>query len=302
MVVFIKKFIKAIIVSVIFFIFLRVDVSFAADTTIWTLNNYIYTETGIEKFHKEGYTGKNINIGNYERAKYDHRLLNGKVIDVFGSGYDTRSGNTHGSKTALILHSVLPDSNIYILNSYNMGEDQFLTQTVPLIKEKNILVTNGSKSFAHNKERNAAMKDLIDNYNHKSVISAGNFGEIGGFGGMDGMWRVGALNGLKVRDSYSGYGDEYGFMSYCVYYTPNFIDELYYDGYPAIESGTSFSSPLFAGMIGLVDDFFIENINRPLTNEEMKSFIEENTMQLTNKYGMFVLPSPGDIDIDKYNK
>lgn len=72
-------------------------------------------------------------------------------------------------------------------------------------------------------------------------------------------------------------------------------------------SGTSCATPVLQGMAMLVQEFFKKNTGRKLTNEELFKFIKDNSVDLEENghdkntgYGLFVLPDPASIDIEKY--
>ena len=73
------------------------------------------------------------------------------------------------------------------------------------------------------------------------------------------------------------------------------------------ENGTSFASPLFAGMLALVQDFFITKTGKKLTHEKLLKFVIDNCIDLGEEgkddnygYGLFILPDPAKINIYKY--
>ena len=71
--------------------------------------------------------------------------------------------------------------------------------------------------------------------------------------------------------------------------------------------GTSFSAPLFAAMVALVQCFFIEQTGSKLNQENLNKFIIDHCVDLGEDgrddrtgYGLFILPDPELIEIDKY--
>ena len=115
------------------------------------------------------------------------------------------------------------------------------------------------------------------------------------------LWKaIGACEYNKdfKRAYYSSIGDELDFMSLSGLKTT-------YRGKKV--NGTSFASPIFAGMLALVQDFFITNTGNKLNHENLEKFVIDNCIDLGNKgkdndygYGLFVLPDPEKINIEKY--
>lgn len=114
------------------------------------------------------------------------------------------------------------------------------------------------------------------------------------------LWKtVGACEFKKLkRTYYSAIDNELDFMSFSELKTV-------YRGKKC--SGTSFSSPVFAGMLALVQDFFITNTGKKLDHEHLLNFIKDHCQDLGDEgkddnygYGLFVLPNPDLIDIGKY--
>ena len=71
--------------------------------------------------------------------------------------------------------------------------------------------------------------------------------------------------------------------------------------------GTSFSYPIFMGMLGLVQCFFIEKTGKKLTHEQLNKFVIDHCLDLgvfgkdeESGYGLFILPDPESIDVCKY--
>ena len=72
-------------------------------------------------------------------------------------------------------------------------------------------------------------------------------------------------------------------------------------------TGSSCATPVLQAMAMLVQNFFIEQIGRKLTNIELFDFIMDNCHDLGEAgrddnygYGLFILPDPATIDIKKY--
>ena len=116
------------------------------------------------------------------------------------------------------------------------------------------------------------------------------------------LWKtVGACrydSDKPYRASYSSVGEELDFMSF---------DDLYSTWDNKRHTGTSYASPLLAGMVGLVQGFFFDVAGKKLTHEKLIEFIRDNSVDLgkfgrDDEYGngLFVLPEPENIDVSKY--
>ena len=104
--------------------------------------------------------------------------------------------------------------------------------------------------------------------------------------------------GKPKKETFSSAGEEVDFAS---------LDNLRASWDNKRHTGTSFSAPVFAGMIGLVQDFFIANTGKQLEYDKLLEFIKDNCIDLEetgidNKsgHGLFILPEPDSIDISKY--
>lgn len=65
-------------------------------------------------------------------------------------------------------------------------------------------------------------------------------------------------------------------------------------------SGASCAAPIMAGMMSLVNDFFISQTGLPLSNSAAKKFIRAHSTTIGNGFRLFRLPNPEDIDIKEY--
>lgn len=143
-------------------------------------------------------------------------------------------------------------------------------------------------------------QDLYDN-GCFLCCAAGNSAEEGGQDLIKtDLWKaIGACEYKKLKRAYySAIDDELDFMSFSGLKTT-------YKGKKV--NGTSFSAPIFAGMLALVQDFFITNTGKKLDHEHLLKFVKDYCQDLGDEgkddnygYGLFVLPNPDSIDISKY--
>lgn len=149
-------------------------------------------------------------------------------------------------------------------------------------------------------ERNKrAIKRMYDN--GAFITCAVGNGDLNAFSENDCVAPIGAVvldkNGEVLRATYSSKTNLLKFMSFSNIYSST-GQKL---------TGTSFSAPLFAGMIAILQSYFLQKINRKLTNEELWSFIKAHTTDLGDKgkdilfgFGLFILPDPNEIDLAPY--
>ena len=267
------------------------------------MNEREFEITGVKLWHDLGYTGKGINIANLEHTARDEPWFDGKFNDPF----DISSGYGHGGQVLDITHQVLPRAGLYILPTgmshiNGVSNGPFVEQTIPLIKEKIDLVGQSMETQAINRMRDALIEEQHDNSTW--VVSAGNgtYDYFNRKGRNNVRFSVGAVHlnneGRIVRARYSSVGDEMDFMSFSNLYV-NFGD-----GRPRKMIGTSFSSPLLKGMIGLVKEHFIEKTGIRLNHWQSYKFVRDHCTPMGDKryygYGLFILPEPEKIDIPKY--
>ncbi len=270
---------------------------------------------GILKWHEFGYTGKGIKIAEIEPARPDLWFFDGKLRDPFGNGTNAQY-NCHGQKVLDVMHQVAPDAELYSLYSgiITKGKEvsgNFIEQTLPFAIQEGIHIIGASLGGINHPALNEKIKEAQE---HGVIFttSAGNEGKqgLGGFA-ESGVWiaigAIGYSNSKKetyLKD-YSSIGKELDVVGFSGLYV--------HDGRPGYENrvfqqeGTSFSNPFVAGMIALVQQYFLERTGRTLYQDEMQQFIYDHTIDLGTKgfdveygYGLFVLPEPESIDVSKY--
>lgn len=245
---------------------------------------------GIYKFWEEGYHGQNVKIvsGEYieENAYKDERWHN----VICPKGYS--SDNMHGTSVMHIMQDICPEATYY---SYPLDYGKNGSTCCKYIIENGInLFTTSSLPSSCNKKLEAEMQQAIDN-GCTFFCCAGNKGEDG-------------LLGMAISEKYLAIGICDFVKGKLVRVNPSSIGkELDYVMLPPYGRWTSWCSPTFTAMCGLVQCFFIANAGRALNREELIKFIDDNTIDIEEEgvdeksgKGLFILPEPRDIDTWKY--
>lgn len=186
----------------------------------------------------------------------------------------------HGSNVFDIIRQVCPESDIRIDVEYRDDED-WDVYTTSLFFPSDNYESNQKRIKALNK------KDKI------LFCAAGNSGNENCTSATKaGMLSVGACklkNGKPQLASYSSRCEHLDFVSFSDLYTE-------YSDNKAI-NGTSFSAPLFAGMVCLIQCYFLQTIGRKLTYDELLQYLIENSVDMGEKgrddnygYGLLILP------------
>lgn len=253
---------------------------------------------GINKFRELGYTGSRVKIMSDEKILKDYRNVDKERWDkiICPKGYQSNSSKWHGSSVMKILQDICPDAT-YIAFPMDMkgtGE-KYESKCIDYILENKVhLFTTSSLSYSEiSKAKQKAMQDCID-AGTTFFACAGNKDYDGMLGEAksDKYIAIGALEpNTKLKwASYSSIGEELDYVSI---------------GFYGI--GTSFTTPTFCAMCGLVQDFFIDKTGRALVRHELIQFIndhlvdvEEEGFDVKTGNGLFILPNPTEIDIGKY--
>lgn len=245
---------------------------------------------GIYKFWDAGYKGKNVRIMSGESIEKDYCKMEEWSKIICPQGY--ANSNDHGSSVMRIMLQVCPEATYY---SYYMNYSNGKSDCCEYIKENKIhLFTTSSIGPSVNKNLEKCMQECIDE-GCTFFAAAGNDGESG-------------VRGMSKSEKYLAIGicDFVGGKLQRV--SPSSIGkELDYVMLPPWGRWTSWCSPTFCAMCGLVQDFFIENTGKVLNREKLIDFIDDNIIDLdvegvdekTGK-GLFILPDPSTIDIYKY--
>lgn len=228
-----------------------------------------FTYLGISKFHEKGFKGKGITIASRENTV-----------------------SKHGNQVADVITQICPEANILVKQDY----------TNPNKREKNIDIYTTSIFYSSDKyEKN--IQAAINFHNEGTILccAVGNDASASCTSlSKHAHWlSIGACilsNGKISRANYSSITKEIDFMSFTNLKTNK-----------GIFSGTSCASPCFAAMLALVQQFFKEKAGRKLNYEELLNFIKDNCHDLETEgfdnktgFGIFILPDPDTIDINKY--
>ena len=262
---------------------------------------------GITKWHKAGYTGKGIKIMS------DEKVCEKKHSDVISpKGFKSKSG--HGDDVMAHIKLVIPDAeHIAFTFAGTFGGNSYKSECAEYIKENKVhIFTTSNLSAFTNQGQDMAMQDCID-AGCIFFAAAGNDGEKGvhGESKSDKYWAIG---GIRPRFTGNYDKEDEPLYDWSDMYKVNYSSvgpELDYVTIAEIlcVAGTSFCSPVFAGMVGLVQQFFIETVGRRLTRTEMELFIKDNLKDVEEEgfdnltgHGLFVLPEPETIKISAYAK
>ena len=251
---------------------------------------------GINKFHTLGYTGSRVRIVNDEKIIKDYRDSDrwGKIIAP--KGYQTSSGSWHGSAVQDIMLDVCPDATYISFPFSGSFNTNYKCECADYIIENKVhLFTSSQLGTGVNEGRRKAMQDCID-AGCTFFCAGGNNGEDGllGESKCDLYLAIGFVDKVKGKIKYVG--------------TSSIGKELDYVTIPNYWGNwTSYASPLFCSMCGLVQDFFIAKTGRALIRSELIDFINDNLIDVEDEgfdiktgHGLFILPDPNTINISKY--
>lgn len=266
------------------------------------LNKEAFDFLGITKFHESGYTGKNITIASKES------IIQGVFDDVECDDYfstDTSKSAKHGTTVMDYIRQVVPDarkiacdfSGITEKNVWKCEGMEKLLSNPPQVFTSSSYNTSDSQEHHMKKYKELRGKGCF------LVHGAGNDSEDGVLNVVknDVFKAVAAYKlfcGKPKKESFSSVGEEVDFAS---------LDNLRATWDNKRHTGTSFSAPVFAGMVALVQDFFIAKTGKQLDYENLLQFIKDNCIDVDEEgkddksgFGLFILPNPNSIDIAKY--
>lgn len=265
------------------------------------MNEEEFEFLGITKFHEAGYTGKNVTIASKEK------ILKGIFDDVECSKYFTMRNKSakHGTNVMDIIRQAAPDARKIATNMASKTKSG--VWSCPGFEEllaspPTVFTGSAYDSATYTEPQMIKYRELRDK-GCLMVFSAGNEDEEGTNEVVkdDTFKAIAAYKltkGEPKREYFSSIGPEVDYAS---------LDNLKVTWTSGRKTGTSFSAPLFAAMAALVQDFFITKTGKQLTVDKLLQFVEDNCIDVeeTGKdtksgFGLFVLPDPATIDIEKY--
>lgn len=252
---------------------------------------------GITKWHNKGYKGKGIKIVSDELV-----IAKGNEDIIAPKGYHSRNG--HGDTVMKHIRMVAPEATLisypfsgtFTSDTYNCKCADYI------IQNKCHVFTTSYLGGEINKNKEIAMQDCIDTGCIFFAAAGNRSSEIHGEARSEKFYAIGGAKPVYERNkynwndihcvSYSGTGKELDFVTLAEILGCN---------------GTSFCSPVIAGMCALVQEFFLEKTGRTLNRETMERFMKDNCIDLDKEgfdiytgYGLFVLPDPDTIKISDY--
>lgn len=267
------------------------------------LNKEAFEFLGITKFHQSGYTGKNITIASKES------IIEGIFDDVECDEYfevnSTNKQAKHGTNVMDYIRQVVPDarkiacdfSGITEKNVWKCEGMEKLLSNPPQVFTSSSYNSSDSQEHHMKKYRELREKGCF------LVHGAGNDGEDGVLDVVknDVFKAVAAYKlfcGKPKKEAFSSVGEEVDFAS---------LDNLRATWDNKRHTGTSYSAPIFAGMVALVQDFFISKTGKQLEYEKLLEFIKDNCIDVDEEgkddksgFGLFILPEPDSIEISRY--
>lgn len=280
-------------------------------------NQRYFEIVGIDKYHQQDIKGQGLKIAILD-TRFDTQSIGSKKIynnKVIGIGeFDNNAVSSHGTATAHILHQILPEAIIYCLKAS--------TESVNWCIENDVDIINISMKLFKREGFEEALNDFVDK-GGLVFTSSGNTSEdrtLGIPAKYESCIAVGAVhlryegksNEKIYRADYSSFTKEekdyiwemtevMGFAGIWIM-TPKYPEPDHNGKLHTFQfHGTSCSSPFVTGMAGLV-----RQVNR-MNIDEFREFIKAHTMDLEEEgwdrftgHGLFILPNPEDIDVNRY--
>lgn len=265
------------------------------------MNETEFEFLGITKFHEKGYTGKNVTIASKES------ILKNTFDDVECSDYFTIKSKSakHGTNVMDYIRQIVPNARkIACSSTGSTVNDIWINPDFEKLLENPPQVYTGSAfGTSDSKESHMVKYKALRDKGCLMCFGAGNEAESGclNITKNDVFKAIAAYkltNGQPKRETFSSIGEEVDFAS---------LDNLKATWTGARNKGTSFSSPIFASMVALVQDFFIAKTGKQLPLDKLLQFIKDNCIDVESEgldtksgYGLFILPDPDCIEISKY--
>lgn len=220
---------------------------------------------GITRFHNAGYFGQGMTIADREGTK-----------------------SKHGAMVEEVIKTIIPEANVLLKQEYTKSFHADV-YTTSLFYSTDLFASNSNKA-----------RDLYEQGTFL-CCAVGNDGESGQTTLSKFPWwcSIGAcdlVKGQPKRMYYSSITEDIDFCSFTNMKTSH-----------GVFTGTSCATPVFASMCILVQQFFKKMCGRKLTNSELLNFIQDNTLDIGEEgfdtkagNGVFILPEPQSIDVNKY--
>ena len=235
-------------------------------------NDKIRNLLGVPAWHNAGYTGKR-----------------GLTI----TGEDDNSKNSHGYFTRLSHLEIAPDRQIVYPGTKYEGKlngDSLCQKAEELGADVAFL----SSIQSEDSWENAVCPDSFFISAGAGNDSVSDYSEQIKDEQVYGIGALTLLNGTQLIPDY--YSSESEYVDFAV------PSSLWIENRHQV--GTSFSTPVLAGLVALVNDFFIDKTGQPLKRKRMYEFLKAHCMDVSVEgkdvktgWGMPVLPPPETIDI-----
>lgn len=269
------------------------------------LNKDEFDYLGITRWHDLSYKGQGITIASEEN------ILENIFNDVEALKYGKIQSDSyiHGTNVMDFIRQVAPEArkitgemNGTIKNGKIKSEQfQFLIDNKPDLFTSSVYDAGGYEDCQIELYKKLSTNGCFlccaaGNENVKGVTLKAKLNIFQSIGAC----RLINNNNNIIKANYSSVGEELDFMSF---------DNLETTWRKKHETGTSFASPLFTGMLALVQCFFLKKTGKKLNHEKLIEFVKDHCIDLEDEghdsrtgFGLFILPEPTEIDISKYSE